>query len=104
MSKQPDRSGSVLDRRSIRFLYGLGGVCAAALLIAWGVTTHANPTVTIPDPVLPKGYVLYSVGRDGRDDGGAPVYDGKAEIGAHPEARYYVKHDSIGDVVAGKNL
>jgi len=50
-----------------------------------------------------EGYVLYSVGPDGRDDGGTPVYDGKAEIGAYPEARYYVKHNSTGDIVAGKN-
>jgi len=53
MSKHSDRSGSVLDRRSVRRLYRLGGVCAAALLTVWWYTTHTNPSVTIPNPVLP---------------------------------------------------
>jgi len=53
MSKHPDSSGSVLDRRSVRRLYRLGGVCAAALLTVWWYTTHTNPSVTIPNPVLP---------------------------------------------------
>ena len=48
-------------------------------------------------------YVLYSVGPDGKDDGGTPIYDAKMQVGAHPEARYRVVTDSVGDIVAGKN-
>ncbi|MCW3100051.1 MAG: hypothetical protein JWL77_5669 [Chthonomonadaceae bacterium] len=51
-----------------------------------------------------QSYVLYSVGPDGEDNGGTPIYDAKKQVGNHPEARYSVEQGSIGDVVAGKNM
>ena len=48
-------------------------------------------------------YVLYSVGPDGKDDGGAPIDTGKA-MSTNPNERYFVKPDSKGDIVAGKNI
>lgn len=52
-------------------------------------------------------YVLYSIGPDGRDDGGKPIDDPKGN--AHPkktpktEDRYDVWENSKGDIVAGIN-
>jgi hypothetical protein len=58
---------------------------------------------------LVKGtsYVLYSVGPDGKDDGGRMIDDPKHSDDSestNPNARYYTHQDSIGDVVAGKSL
>ena len=50
-------------------------------------------------------YVLYSVGPDGRDDGGRPIFDATKpapQPGEHDQ-RYYVQSDSQGDIVAGVN-
>ncbi|MCW3100050.1 MAG: hypothetical protein JWL77_5668 [Chthonomonadaceae bacterium] len=49
-------------------------------------------------------YVLYSVGPDGKDDGGTPINDPKKATDMNQNSRYYVEKNSIGDVVAGKNL
>jgi len=49
-------------------------------------------------------YVLYSVGPDGKDDGGTPIDDAAQHSNSSPNARYFVNQDSIGDVVAGKNI
>ena len=45
-------------------------------------------------------FVLYSVGPDGKDDGGKPIFD-TTKAG---RARYYVQPDSEGDIVAGNNI
>ena len=50
-----------------------------------------------------KSYTLYSVGPDGKDDGGKPIDDPKRIVGSHPESRYNIHDNSLGDVVAGKN-
>lgn len=53
----------------------------------------------------PQGYVLYSVGPDGRDDGGAAI-DDKTKISAqapHSNNRYATQLQSKGDIVAGIN-
>ena len=49
--------------------------------------------------------VLYSVGPDGKDDGGKPIFDaGKAPPKAgERDSRYMVLQDSQGDIVAGLN-
>ncbi len=49
--------------------------------------------------------VLYSVGPDGRDDGGRPIYDTKQSefTRSGARARYFVASSSLGDVVAGLN-
>lgn len=44
-------------------------------------------------------YVLYSIGPDGKDDLGQPIYDPKTA----PPASYHVAADSVGDIVAGTN-
>jgi len=52
-------------------------------------------------------YVLYSVGPDGKDDGGTAIFDraksapGSADAG---DLRYWVQQDSRGDIVAGINV
>jgi type II secretory pathway pseudopilin PulG len=51
-----------------------------------------------------KNYVLYSVGPDGKDDGGTPIDDPKQASGSNPNARYFINENSVGDVVAGKNV
>ncbi|HZT42342.1 MAG TPA: hypothetical protein VFA07_09130 [Chthonomonadaceae bacterium] len=50
-------------------------------------------------------YVLYSVGPDGKDDGGKPIDDPKRarEYSNNPNARYQVQKESLGDIVAGIN-
>lgn len=51
-----------------------------------------------------QGYVLYSVGPDGKDDGGAAIDDPRMASSTNSNTRYYVQKDSYGDVVAGKNF
>ena len=53
------------------------------------------------------GYLLYSVGPDGKDDGGKPIFDAAKPAPTPPstsDQRYYVMPDSQGDVVAGVNI
>ncbi|MCW3054954.1 MAG: hypothetical protein JWN14_4124 [Chthonomonadales bacterium] len=49
-------------------------------------------------------YVLYSVGPDGKDDGGTPIDDPKNASKTHPQRRYQVRMESVGDIVAGINV
>lgn len=52
-------------------------------------------------------YVLYSVGPDGKDDGGKAIFDtSKPPLGPADgsDQRRYVQQDSKGDVVAGVNI
>ncbi|MCW3100049.1 MAG: hypothetical protein JWL77_5667 [Chthonomonadaceae bacterium] len=51
-----------------------------------------------------KSYILYSVGPDGKDDGGTQIDDPKKATNNSPNARYRVDADSVGDIVAGKSL
>ncbi len=48
-----------------------------------------------------KKNVLYSVGPDGKDDGGKPIIDPK---GKNNRQKHYVQEDSKGDIVAGVNI
>ena len=48
-------------------------------------------------------YVLYSIGPDGRDDGGKPIDDPKNAFTGNPITRYRVSKKSQGDIVAGVN-
>jgi len=73
---------------------------------------------TIPDdPFALKGllryrlkgqhYVLYSVGPDGKDDGGVPSKDGvktKPPKNGMPVTLNFLKNNSTGDIVAGVNI
>ena len=73
------------------------------------------PANLLTDPFAAQGnlryrkdgadYVLYSVGPDGRDDGGKPVYDKTRPMSSDgsERARYFVEQNSVGDVVAGVN-
>nr|MDQ2800452.1 hypothetical protein [Armatimonadota bacterium] len=52
-------------------------------------------------------YVLYSVGPDGKDDGGKPIFNPSRQPPTRPGAldqRYQVENDSTGDIVAGVNM
>lgn len=50
------------------------------------------------------GYVLYSLGPDGKDDGGKPIFDpSMAGSGSSSDRRFWVQQESVGDVVAGVN-
>jgi len=49
-------------------------------------------------------YTLYSVGPDGKDDGGKPIDDPRQANSGNQNARYFVNPNSIGDIVAGKNI
>jgi len=49
-------------------------------------------------------YTLYSVGPDGKDDSGKAIDDIRQANSGNPNARYFVNPNSIGDVVAGKNI
>lgn len=69
--------------------------------------------VVPPDPFALSGplrykrqgaaYSLYSVGPDGKDDGGRAIFDASSS-GATRDQRRRVNADSIGDIVAGVNL
>ncbi len=49
-------------------------------------------------------YILYSVGPDGIDDGGKPIYNPHSAFDANiPNSRYFVRQGSKGDIVAGIN-
>lgn len=49
-------------------------------------------------------YRLYSVGPDGRDDGGRPIFHQPTAKGSGAQrSRYGVQEDSLGDIVAGVN-
>lgn len=53
-----------------------------------------------------KSFLLYSVGPDGKDDGGRPIDNPDAAVRNSPKgrrARYFVERDSRGDVVASIN-
>lgn len=71
------------------------------------------------DPFAPKGalrykrtdnkYVLYSIGPDGKDNGGRPIDNPKPTTSAGatpvpPSSRYAVRTESKGDIVAGINI
>ena len=51
-------------------------------------------------------YVLYSVGPDGKDDGGAAIDDKRQISPTNPKstARYVPKEDSMGDILLGANV
>jgi hypothetical protein len=52
-------------------------------------------------------YVLYSVGPDGKDDGGKPIFDTTKPApnsSTSNDPRRFVTSDSVGDIVAGVNL
>jgi len=52
-------------------------------------------------------YLLYSVGPDGKDDGGQPIFDRTKPAPTIPtsrDPRYYIQKNSIGDIVAGVNV
>jgi hypothetical protein len=51
-----------------------------------------------------QSYVLYSVGPDGKDDGGTPIDDVRQAGSGNRNARYFVNPGSVGDIVAGKNI
>ena len=54
-----------------------------------------------------KKFVLYSVGPDGKDDGGQPIFEVKKEkpsAGVLFDQRYRVKAESKGDIVAWVNV
>ena len=51
-----------------------------------------------------QSYVLYSVGPDGKDDGGKPIFHAPTAHGSSTaRSRYYVQPTSRGDIVAGVN-
>ena len=53
-----------------------------------------------------SGYLLYSVGPDGKDDGGTPIEDKtkKFQKGQDPAQRYTPKEESKGDILLGTNV
>jgi hypothetical protein len=53
--------------------------------------------------VKADGYILYSPGPDGRDDGGKAIDNPVKGHSSDPKARYRVSQESQGDVVAGLN-
>jgi len=50
-----------------------------------------------------SAYTLYSVGPDGKDDGGKPIEDPASNPTATPRTRHLVHENSVGDIVAGIN-
>jgi type II secretory pathway pseudopilin PulG len=62
-----------------------------------------GPGGTFKYRVKGKRYVLYSVGPDGKDDGGTPIDDPKKATSSNPNARYFVEPNSVGDIVVGTN-
>jgi len=48
-------------------------------------------------------YLLYSIGPDGKDNGGIPIDDPKHASSTNPLSRHIVEKESLGDIVAGVN-
>jgi hypothetical protein len=51
------------------------------------------------------GYVLYSIGPDGNDDGGRPIFDPSQQTPGpgQTDRRHMAMANSVGDIVAGVN-
>ncbi len=98
-----------LALRAYRLDHGAYPASLAALTPAYLPSVPADPFAA-SGPLRYKrtgaGYVLYSVGPDGKDDGGAAIFDRTKPAPTPPDGsdqRRYVMQDSQGDIVAGVN-
>ena len=101
---------TMLALRAYRLEHGTYPVALAALTPVYLKAVPDDP-FALSGPLRYKntagGYLLYSVGPDGKDDGGKPIFDTTHNAPAYPGAtdpRRYVLPDSQGDVVAGVNV
>ncbi len=54
-----------------------------------------------------SGFLLYSVGPDGKNDGGKPIFDPTKPaptVAGSLDQRYQIQPESQGDIVAGVNI
>ncbi len=84
---------------------------ALTALVPGYLKTVSTDPFTLSGPLRYKlagtKYVLYSVGPDGRDDGGKAIFDTTKPVpgpGSTNDERRGVSENSIGDVVAGVNV
>lgn len=93
-----------LALRAFRAETGAYPAALAQLVPAGGLSRVPDDPFALFGPLRYKqtkmGYVLYSVGPDGRDDNGKAIND-PGKIGS---ARRYVNDSSRGDIVAGVNV
>ena len=100
---------TVLALQAYKSEHGTYPAALAALMPGYLRVVPADP-FALSGPLRYKrvgtNYLLYSVGPDGRDDGGSAIFDRTQPAPATAEAndrRRYIQEDSKGDVVAGVN-
>jgi hypothetical protein len=93
-----------------RLEHGAYPATLASLVPGYLTAVPADPfAVSGPIRYRPSGsrYVLYSIGPDGKDDGGMPICDRTKSGPAVPggqDQRAFTQPNSLGDIVAGVNV
>ena len=111
---EPDTQNALLAvsfaLRAYRLDHGAYPATLAALTPAYLSRVPDDP-FAISGPLRYKRqggkYVLYSVGPDGKDNGGKPIFDPSKPpppAGSERDYRSAVRNNSVGDVVAGVNF
>ena len=102
---------TLLALRAYRLEHGAFPATLSALVPGYLQSVPDDP-FALSDPLRYKliggKYVLYSVGPDGKDDGGKPIFDTTKPAPSPPRStlsdnRYWAQPDSRGDIVAGVN-
>ncbi len=103
---------TLLALRAYRLEHGAYPATLSALAPGYLQSVPDDP-FTLSSPLRYKlsggKFVLYSVGPDGKDDGGRPIFDAtkpapSSTLSTLIDDRYRAQPDSRGDVVAGVNL
>ena len=101
---------TTLALRAYKLDHGIYPTALSALAPTYFKAVPADP-FALSGPLRYKrstsGYLLYSIGPDGKDDGGKPIFDTTHNAPSAPGAtdpRRYVLPDSQGDIVAGVNV
>jgi len=99
-----------LALRAYRVEHGAYPAKLSALVPAYLSSIPGDPFVS-SGPLRYKpsspGYILYSIGPDGKDDGGKPIFDSSQpapEVPGLSDRRYSVTENSAGDIVGGVNF
>jgi len=103
---------TLLALRAYRLEHGAYPIALSALVPGYLKAVPDDPFAlsgTLRYRLAGAKFVLYSVGPDGNDDGGKPIFDATKPAPLYPrltisDQRYSVEPDSRGDIVAGVNI
>ena len=101
---------TLLALRAYKLDRGAYPTALSALVPGYLKTVPSDP-FALSGPLRYKrtagSFLLYSVGPDGKDDGGKPIFDATKSApsdSSRSDQRYYVVPESQGDIVAGVNV